>query len=105
MRKSRFTEAQIMAVLRQAESGVAVPELCREQRQEAFASVRVPSRRLSMKVSPRFKSDFEALSTNSGLSLTQIIRGIVMIVENDLIEDGRPEAMRDLREMAMAISY
>jgi putative transposase len=29
-KKSRFTEAEIMAVLRQAKGGVPVPELCRE---------------------------------------------------------------------------
>lgn len=30
MKNSRFTEAQIMAVLRQADGGLSVPELCRE---------------------------------------------------------------------------
>ena len=30
MRKSRFSEAQIMGILRQAEGGLAVADLCRE---------------------------------------------------------------------------
>ena len=30
MKKSRFTDSQIMAVVKQAEIGTAVPELCRE---------------------------------------------------------------------------
>lgn len=30
MKKSRFTDSQILAVLKQAETGVPVPELCRE---------------------------------------------------------------------------
>ena len=30
MKKSRFSDSQILAILNQAESGVPVPELCRE---------------------------------------------------------------------------
>lgn len=30
MKKSRFTDSQIIAVLKQAEKGIPVPELCRE---------------------------------------------------------------------------
>lgn len=30
MKKSRFTDSQIMSVLKQAEGGLSVPELCRE---------------------------------------------------------------------------
>lgn len=30
MKKSRYTDSQIMAILKQAEAGTSVPELCRE---------------------------------------------------------------------------
>lgn len=30
MKKSRFTDSQILTILKQAENGVPVPELCRE---------------------------------------------------------------------------
>jgi putative transposase len=30
MKKSRYTDSQIMAILKQAEAGVSVPELCRD---------------------------------------------------------------------------
>tara|TARA_Y100000815_G_C12941579_1_gene349423 strand:+ start:81 stop:347 length:267 start_codon:yes stop_codon:yes gene_type:complete len=30
LKKSRYTDSQIMAILKQAESGVPVPQLCRE---------------------------------------------------------------------------
>ncbi len=30
MKKSRFTDSQIMAILKQADAGTPVPELCRE---------------------------------------------------------------------------
>ncbi len=30
MKKSRFTDSQILSILKQAENGISVPELCRE---------------------------------------------------------------------------
>ena len=31
MKKSRFSDTQILSILKQAESGIPVPEICREQ--------------------------------------------------------------------------
>ena len=30
MKKSRYSDSQILAIIKQAESGVPIPELCRE---------------------------------------------------------------------------
>ena len=37
MKKSRFTDSQILAILKQAESGVPVPELCRQHSMSSAA--------------------------------------------------------------------
>ncbi len=38
MKTSRFSEPQILAILRQAEGGVPVPELCREHGRRRFTN-------------------------------------------------------------------
>ena len=39
MKKSRFTDSQILSVLKQAENGIPVPELCREHGAERVGEV------------------------------------------------------------------
>jgi putative transposase len=38
MRKSRYSDSQILAILKQNEKGVPVPELCREHGVPCFTS-------------------------------------------------------------------
>jgi len=40
MKKSRFSDSQILAIIKQAESGVPVSELCREHGMSAAPSKR-----------------------------------------------------------------
>jgi len=42
MKKSRFSDSQIMAILKQAENGVPVPELCREHGTPSVKAVGTP---------------------------------------------------------------
>ena len=44
MKKSRFSESQIINILKQAENGTPVPELCREHRMSSAAFYKWRSR-------------------------------------------------------------
>ncbi len=46
MKKSRFTDSQIIAVLKQAEAGTPVPELCRGDYRLTIFLRALPSRAL-----------------------------------------------------------
>jgi len=63
MKTSRYTEAQIIAILRQAEGGVPVAELCREHGMRPLPGRRCVHRREGMR---RF--------TNGGRSMAEWMR-------------------------------
>jgi putative transposase len=51
MKKSRFTDSQILAILKQAEGGVPVPELCRQHGMSSAAFYKWRSKYGGMDVS------------------------------------------------------
>ena len=55
MKKSRYSDSQIMAILKQAESGVLVPQLCREH---GMSSASLRTRTVdSKRCTPTFSSN------------------------------------------------
>ena len=58
MRKSRCTDSQIMAVLKQAEAGVKVPDLCREHGISSATFYKWRSRFGGMDTSMIFRGDY-----------------------------------------------
>ena len=43
MKMSRFSDSQVLAILKQAENGVPVTELCREQCKSGHTQKRIPT--------------------------------------------------------------
>jgi len=53
MKKSKYSDAQIMAILKQAENGVPVADLCREHGMSSAGGVRTMRTSLRFDLNPR----------------------------------------------------
>lgn len=63
-----------------------------------------PSKRLSMKVTPRIGHEFEELARKSALNKTTLVKAIVMDIASEIVEPDEPHMMPELRRMAAALA-
>ncbi len=63
-----------------------------------------PTKRLSMKVTPRVGDEFDELLKKSALNKTTLVKSIVMDIGFEIVEPEEPQMMPELRRMAAALA-
>ena len=87
--------------------GAWIAESRAERKRARQHNVSIPTRRLSMKIASRTKDLLERVMAKSGLTKTEIVRGIVMLAKHDVLEVKEVETsktVKDLRVIASAMS-
>ena len=67
-------------------------------------AVKVPKRRLSIKIAPKTDRSIRQLMAASGLNKSGLIRGIVHQIEEDLVRPEKPKDLEKLREIALVLA-
>ena len=75
-----------------------------KQRRKVFGDVKIPNRRLSFKLAPRTEQKLEAVLSRTGWNKTSLVRGVVMMVEKDIIENRSPKRVLELQDIAAAVN-
>jgi len=60
----------------------------------------MPKRCLSLNLAPRAKESLKALMKSSGLRRSQIFRGVISQIEEEIVLPDRPAGMKKLRDIA-----
>lgn len=77
------------------------------RKQARVSNIKIPSRRLSMKISPRTEFKLDRIVEVSGLNKTNVMRGIVMLSKGDVLDvahDVASPVVRDLRVIADTVN-
>ena len=68
-----------------------------------FTTNGVPKRRLSFKVTPRLNNDLNLIMESAGLRRTDVIKGLVIQIKNEIVEPKRPRHLAELQRLAVVI--
>lgn len=77
------------------------------RKQARVSNIKIPSRRLSIKISPRTEHKLDRVVAVSGLNRTDVMRGIVMMSKGDILDvadDVVTPVVRDLRVIADTVN-
>lgn len=61
-------------------------------------------RRLSMKTSQRFAQELDVVAGKSDMKKTETIKAIIGTIQEDIVNDGRPELVKNFKEYAVFAS-
>jgi hypothetical protein len=66
--------------------------------------VHAPKRRLSFKVTPRLNSEIDMIMKKSKLTKSDLIKSLVMQIDEDILQPKSPHNMKELRRLAAVAS-
>jgi endogenous inhibitor of DNA gyrase (YacG/DUF329 family) len=75
-----------------------------ERKRKISAKSKIPSRRLSFKLSSRTEQKLEVVLRKTGWNKTNLMRGVVMMVEKDILENKSCKPVQELQEIAEAVN-
>jgi hypothetical protein len=67
-------------------------------------NVNAPKRRLSFKVTPRLSSEIDKIVEKSKLTKSDLIKSLVMQIDEDILQPKSPHNMKELRRLAAVAS-
>lgn len=79
---------------------VAMPSIIDNTSPNFVVDRAIPRRRLSFKVTPRLDSDIKRIMRISNLNRTDVIKGLVMLIDKDIVRPRKPKHLTELKRLA-----
>lgn len=110
----RFRKAIFTYYLRRLERDVEVMNTAkvdleawiseRKKLRQVPVKEKIPNRRVSFKLAPKTDHMIGTVRAATGWNKTQLMRGVVMMAENDILKNGAQKPIQELRDIAAAVN-